>query len=83
MLLEVIEKAFALIVDCLVDAQLLLEPTTLVLRPGDADNTRALELADLADDGSGCACSARHNERLTRFDFAYIEKSLRRFEPTQ
>lgn len=57
-LLEVIPERLAFVVDRFVDAELVLKPSALLRRASNCNDFRALDFADLADDGPSSASSS-------------------------
>ena len=62
-------------VDRGVEMRLVGEPGTLLAAARNPDHSAALELRDLAGDGSGRACGTAHQDRLARFGLSDFEES--------
>ena len=72
MLLEFLVERLALVVQCLLHAQLLLEPIALLSRASDGVNLRAFLLTNLADDRASCTCCAGDEKGLPWLQFTNV-----------
>ena len=63
------------VVDGGVEAEFVFNPPAFFIGTGDADNTAAVDLADLAGDTASCAGCARNDEGFAGLRFADVEEA--------